>query len=468
MEISVPEDGGPNKYAFPIFSDLINHFFPHSQKNATTWTAQESLVAGLMPPEVFATAVSFCRRVGFMEALSNEDVVVDEDWERKLDVAVERDEGVRHKVRAYFNKLGEENSSMLNRFMEVAWFGMVWDGSGLDGVRDVWVDLVGVVPERSWKNSVQKLESLKKAVLIGTKSGGRAVTARALGIVGSHEALEESLLVSMTEEMVAYAQGLDKTFGAEGGSVNGGILTLGFLLSRLKLRGRLDSLPKELVHKSVDVIVNALLESKDQTTLDAAVRSFSEISIFAVVHRDYFQNTYTKILGRLTELGKKGKEKAVLAIGHFAIVFPSSDKLIVEELLQALFAFHENRQAEVNFATGEAIACLAGGWRSKSVRGKVDIAGYENAKPPEDLAEERLGEVLETVMGKMSDTKPSLRKAVCVWMLCLLEYCGEEQQVKSRLGEMQKGFRGYLVDRDGMLMSFSQVFKISLTGGFGG
>jgi len=457
MEISVPGDEGPNKYAFPIFSELIGHFFPHSQKNATTWTAQESLVAGLMPPEVFTTAVSFCRRVGLMEALSNEYVVVDEDWERKLDAAVERDEGVRNKIRTYFSKLEEENSCMLSRFMEVAWLGMVWDGSGLDGVRDVWVDLVGVVPERSWKNSVQKLESLKKAALIGTKSEGRVVTSRALGIVGSHESLEESLLVSMTEELVACAQGLDKTFGAEGGKVHGGILTLGFLLSRLKLRGRLNSLPKELVHKSVDVIVNALLETKDQTILDAAVRSFSEISIFAVVHGDYFQNTYTRILDRLTELGKKGKEKAVLAIGHFAVVFPSSHKPIVDELLQALFAFHENRQVEVNFAAGEAIACLAGGWQSKSVRGKVDIAGYENTKPTEGQAEERLGEVLKTVVGMMSDTKPSLRKAVCVWVLCLLEYCGEEKQVKSRLGEMQKGFRGYLVDRDGMLVPFSQV-----------
>ncbi|PWW76166.1 ARM repeat-containing protein [Tuber magnatum] len=448
MDIDTPASKGPNKYAFPVFSDLIKHFFPHSQQNATTWTAQESLVAGLMPPEVFATAVSFCRRVGLMEALSNEEIVVDEDWERKLDAAVERDEGVRHKVRTYFRKLGEENSCMLNRFMEVAWLGMIWDGSGLDGVRGVWVDLVGVVSERSWENSVQKLESLMKAVLVGTKSEGRAVAARALGIVGSHEALEESLLVSMTKEMITYSQGTGKAFGVEGGKVHGGILTLGFLLSRLKLRGRLGSLPKELVHQAVDVVVNTLLETRDQTILDAAVQSFSEISIFAVAHGDYFEKTYPKILDRLTELGKKGKEKAVLAIGHLATVFPSSDKPIVDKLLQALFAFHENRQVEVNFATGEAIACLAGGWRSKSVRGKVDIAGYENANPTGDLVEERLGEVLETVMGRMSDTKPSLRKAVCVWMLCLLEFCGEEQQVKSRLGEMQKGFRGYLVDRD--------------------
>jgi len=78
----------------------------------------------------------------------------------------------------------------------------------------------------------------------------------------------------MTEEMVAYAQGLDKTFGAECRKVHGRILTLGFLLSRLKLRRHLDSMPTELVHKPIDGIANALLETEDQTILDVAVKYF--------------------------------------------------------------------------------------------------------------------------------------------------------------------------------------------------
>lgn len=57
---------------------------------------------------------------------------------------------------------------------------------------------------------------------------------------------------------------------------------------------------------------------------------------------------------------------------------------------------------------------------------------------------------------------------MCIWALCLLGYCGEAQQVISRLGEIQKGFGGYLVGRYGMLMSFSQVFQIPLTSDFGG
>ena len=47
--------------------------------------------------------------------------------------------------------------------------------------------------------SAQKLESLKKDFLTVTKNRDRAVTARSLGIALGHEALEESLLVSMME-----------------------------------------------------------------------------------------------------------------------------------------------------------------------------------------------------------------------------------------------------------------------------
>lgn len=36
-------------------------------------------------------------------------------------------------------------------------------------------------------------------------------------------------------------------------------------------------------------------------------------------------------------------------------------------------------------------------------------------------------------------------------MLNLLEFLGDSAEVQSKLGEMQRGFRGFLVDRDGNL-----------------
>lgn len=42
-------------------------------------------------------------------------------------------------------------------------------------------------------------------------------------------------------------------------------------------------------------------------------------------------------------------------------------------------------------------------------------------------------------------------------MLSLLEFLGESAEVQSKLGEMQRAFRGFLVDRDGSLFTLTLI-----------
>lgn len=144
-----------------------------------------------------------------------------------------------------------------------------------------------------------------------------------------------------------------------------------FLLSKLKLPWCLASLLTELVHRSVDSITNALLGTQGQTMLPSNLsRKSLSLQLFL---GSYFQVTHSKNLNRLTELGRRGKEKAAFAISYFRIVFPSSSKPITDKLLQALFASHKNGQIEVNFSTSKVIACLATEHQSKSASRKIDL-----------------------------------------------------------------------------------------------
>lgn len=368
-----------------------------------------------MPPEVFSTALAFVRRVAFMEALDGEEVLVDEDWERKLDIAVERDSKIRVKLRTYFQRLAVENPRALERFMVVAWEGMVHESTGVEGVRDVWVELVGVVPGAALEGFVGRVGELRKCTLTGMKLEGRATAARATGLIGSHEAVPQDILQTLLEEMGVGAGNWEKAGGQELNRVHGGILAVGYLLARLKLRGRSDILEKAAIERGVLVIVTALLGARDQMVLDAAITAFSEICVFGVVNGEYFTNNLGKILERLVELGKKGKEKAILAMGYFAIIFPKDedDKSgVVQKILEKLFLMHENRQVEVNFATGEAVAAVAGGWQSKGVRSKVDLEGFEKVMEKVEKNEGRLKGVVEKVLDFVKETKPALRK-VC-------------------------------------------------------
>lgn len=395
---------------------MTDYFFNGAQHHATTWGPGDKLVSGMMPLEVFATALAFVRRVAFMEALDGEEVLVDEDWERKLDIAVERDDKIRTKLRAYFKLLAEDHPRLLERFMSVAWEGMVYEGVGIEGVRDVWVELVGVIPGAVLEAFVERVGELRKCVQIGMKLEGRATTARAMGLVGSHESVSPEVLQALLKEMEISAGGWEKAGGQELNRVHGGILAVGYLLARLKLRGRLEVIEKEVVEKSVGVIVNALLNARDQMIIDAAITAFSEICVFGVVGGEYFDNS-EKIISRLVALGKKGKEKAILAMGYFALVFPEDegDKgSVVQEILGKLVSMHENRQIELNFATGEALAAVAGGWQSKGVRGKIDLEGFEDLTEKAVRDEGRLERVVGKVLGSVKETKPSLRK-VCIF-----------------------------------------------------
>lgn len=416
-----------DKLAFPSFADVTNYFFNDVQHHTTTWGPGDKLVAGMMPLEVFATALGFVRRVAFMEALDGEEVLVDEDWERKLDIAVERDDKVRSKLRAYFQRLAADHPRLLARFMSVAWEGMVYEGIGVEGVRDVWAELVGVVPGTVLVAFVDRVGELRKCVQTGMKLEGRLTTARAMGFVGSHEAVSQVVLQALVDEMEASAAGWEKASGQELNRVHGGILAVGYLLARLKLRGRLEVLEKATIDKGVGVIITALLGSRDQMVLDAAITAFSEICVFGVVSGEYFDNS-EKILDRLVALGKNGKEKAILAMGYFAIVFPEDegDKgKVVQKILEKLVSMHGNRQIEVNFATGEALAAVAGGWQSKGVKGKIDLEGFEGMTEKMERDEGRLKRVVGKVLGFVKETMPALRKVCVQEFLPVLRVCGE-------------------------------------------
>lgn len=345
-----------------------------------------------------------------MEALDGEEVLVDEDWERKLDIAVERDNQIRSKLQTYFRSLIAEKPRVLMTFMDAAWEGMVYEGVGIEGVRDIWVELVGVVPGFAVERFIGRVGELRKCALAGMKLEGRATNARAMGLVSSHDAVSDEVLMGLLQEMEAAMENWEKAGGQELNRVHGAVLAIGYILSRLKLRGRVGVLEKNTIDKGVGVIVTTLLGARDQMVLDAAITAFSEICVFGVVDDKYFSNS-EKILDRLTELGKKGKEKAILAMGYFAIVFPGEgSEGVVQKILEKLFSMHENRQIEVNFATGEAVAAVAGGWQSKGVKGKIDLEGFEGVMEKVQSDEERLKKVVEKVLSFVKETKPALRK----------------------------------------------------------
>ncbi len=61
-----------------------------------------------------------------------------------------------------------------------------------------------------------------------------------------------------------------------------------------------------------------------------------------------------------------------------------------------------------------------------------------------------LRQILTQVLLNCKSTKPALRQASVVWLLCLIQYCGHLQVVQARFRECQVAFKGFLADRDSL------------------
>ena len=157
----------------------------------------------------------------------------------------------------------------------------------------------------------------------------------------------------------------------------------------------------------------------------------------------------TSLIENLKQKANSGDEKAIVALGSLAMQCDENEGkgTDLNQIIDILYSLHEVRQPEVQFAVGASLTCAAAGWHSKALMATLDIQGA----PPQTCGRRTtLPRVIEKVLLDCSKTKPALRQAAVIWLLCLVQYCGHSDDVKSRLRECQSAFKGFLADRDSL------------------
>src|SRR6266536_4929259 len=69
-------------------------------------------------------------------------------------------------------------------------------------------------------------------------------------------------------------------------------------------------------------------------------------------------------------------------------------------------------------------------------------------QPDNGFGHDTLAEMLDRIIQDCRKTKPALKKAAAIWLLCMTQYCGHLQEVQDRLRQFQATFGGLLSDRD--------------------
>lgn len=185
-------------------------------------------------------------------------------------------------------------------------------------------------------------------------------------------------------------------------------------------------------------LVEKHLNTSSTKSLEVSLDAISQFSMFGCLNSTSAQiNNYKEtFIKKIQPLVKKCLEPAVYAWCYLGLTmadetFPSSENTMFEE---AIYATYLTKQIDNLFALGEGLAILSDGWSSKNMKGLIDIPGTVLSI---EFYPKRCEPILNNVLAFCDNPKPSLRKAGCIWLLSMVQYCTDDIII-SRLEEIQK------------------------------
>lgn len=437
---------------FPNFCELTETFFGSKGKIAHV--------------HAFEIAADFAQSVLIGQALAQRQKslpAIDSSWDRNLETSIKTDEAKRAAFAAYLRYMVTDNSfrMALLTYLEACldgFRGVTQKVSGRCG--QMLLNTLSLCPLEISEQLAKSASSLLQ-VDYGTDLSLMATGAEVFGILAFYSPVKmdhneiKKLHVLIDDWQAAHTE--------KGAHICSALLVLSFFESRRALHTDTEEGEKHLSEHVLNVIRNILRISKDKITKSAAATALGELGLFGVIPRitalcNQVSDNYMKIwqedvLKTLFDMSKGGNEAAISTLGFLASRCDKPDIAHVEasalnHTLDLLWNLHEVRQAEIHFAVGAAMSCAALGWQSKSLISKLDVDA-----PPPTLDDERqsyLSKVLDKVLIACNNTKPALRQASVIWLLCLVQYCGHHALFQTRLRQCQEAFKSFLADRESL------------------
>lgn len=444
-----------SRFELPDFRELVQYIFSQPE-NGSDPNRNENKASAYV--HTLAPSIEYCRRILLSRATitSGSTPSIDADWERRQDTAMTTDEDVRTKVKNYLREIAMNQDDGIRQalytYLQASYQGLTWNhGEGLGQCGEHFVEICSLSTNQVVGQLVSRIPSLESPVY-SNKYATRCTAAQAFGILASHEECSLENLQNLVQSFLKQVKLWKEAIGAESNKTHGAILALAHFFSRLSYRQRLDTLPETPRTEFLTEVLDVLAKTRDKMLRDAANAAVSQLCLFHVLTLRSLPASHSAmaVVSKLMEDAKSGNEQAILASGRIAIILNEDDSVDsdLNRTLEHLYSLHEIRQPESQFAVGEALAVSAAGWDSKSLIATLDVDG---PRPPSHRRNIVLPQVLERILNDSRSTKPALKKASAIWLLCLVQYCGHLPSVMDRLRSCQRAFKGFLADRDSLV-----------------
>lgn len=436
-------DTGTMENLYPLFQDVMACFFPGQTTSIESQpfaVAQQTL---RLQPSSFPYMAAFARRILFQEALTGASLApaVDSEWERRIDTAGESDEQARIAIRKHVRGLGTEATNALETLLCALFLGLTADGAGIDGKL---TELLSMLPDRHLDILLSHVDALTGALQANDKSK-RLTAAQAFGILATSPSAEMASIRKIVQQLEARIESWKTAVGSTVNQIHGEVTALGFFYSRTACRGR-DVSQYGDFWRFVSTMVDMLANSRNSLLQQAACIALGQLSMFNAATPEMIEASMPlhDLVDRLYQTAKEGNEDSIDALGQLSMIL-LEDSEIIAHIEDQLHNLHELRQTEVHFKVGEALSFLASGWQSGALATKLDI---DRPPPSGPVRITTLGKLLDRTLADCGHTKPTLKKAAVIWLLCFVQYCGGQPEVQDRLQKCQAAFKRCLGDRD--------------------
>ncbi|KAK6350845.1 proteasome component M29, variant 2 [Orbilia javanica] len=470
LDDEIPEDGKAN------FRRLVTYLL---SKDARLPKAFENrLVAAKsvygVPVFVLPEMVTFLRNVLLINCLEygvsqeqaggrgkDDALLVDGDWDNRITSELATSDRMRSFVRLYVG-----STDIVSDYFELLLRALL-DTSDASIFGNI---LMEFFPLLSWP-ILERLHGISSQNQWGELSrmvwqGKRAERETASYLLGTLRALGQSDDDAQTKEWldlhISRITAWESCPTTESNRTHGSIIAISYYFSRLNVeapyKGVAASSNDERVSKAISAYIDITINSRDTEFRDAAIVALTQLCYFKVVRPPQVERD-SELFEKLRSLGKTGHERAIIALGAFSLIYPATinhDEAAKEQdqilkIKEILIGIHDNKMPELSFATGEALSVLAAGWDSQILARKMDL--IDGKVSGAGLQERQNGQILSNLVSELLEMRvkggsASFRKAACVWVLSMVQYCGQLDQVRERFEDIHTTFRLYLTDRE--------------------
>jgi proteasome component ECM29 len=472
-------DTSQTQLIFPDFTELVRFIFAQLARDDDGMDIDSGdntpLVSQLQQhhASTIPTIISFCTQVAMHAALTEKGIEdrLSEDWGRQLETLLSTDQRARQAFRSWAASftvgLAPSVSSPLGSLLGLCFDKLTQNELSDPGeISSIFVRFLSLCPEAIWQQArlLQKLSAVVPSVLSNNPTR-RAATAHAYGLLASHPDCDQDFVTKSHQTFYEKAENWNTAVGGELNQISGIIVALGYYYSRLHWRNQAAFPDDHSVYRLLSIVVNILKDSRDTTLKAAAFSCIDQLGLFQVITPSTISKyaKFQDVAQQIYDSAKSGTTGAILALGHLSMITEEdadsqgSETSDYDFIADKLHELHEVRQSEVQFSVGEAFSCFCIGWDSKALIAELDVEHPDQKHDPWDATvltpsgpkrEKTLIKVVEKALKGCQQSKPSLKKASVIWLLCLLQYCGHKAEFQNYLGQCQNAFKVCLSDRD--------------------